>query len=69
MTYRELTRKLRRLDCEFSRQGKGDHEIWRSNRTRRTSPIPYWGSRDLKSGTVSRILRNLEISQRDFDRA
>ena len=28
MTYRELTRKLRRLGCAFDRQAGGSHEIW-----------------------------------------
>ncbi|MBI4603868.1 MAG: type II toxin-antitoxin system HicA family toxin [Planctomycetes bacterium] len=28
MTYRELTRKLRRLGCEFVRHAAGSHEIW-----------------------------------------
>ena len=66
MTYRELTRNLMKLDREFSRQGKCDHETWRDTRTIRTSPI-NWGSRDLKPGTLAKILSNPRISKRDFD--
>lgn len=28
MKYRELTRRLEILGCEFRRHGKGSHEIW-----------------------------------------
>jgi predicted RNA binding protein YcfA (HicA-like mRNA interferase family) len=28
MKYRELTKKLRKLGCEFVRQALGSHEIW-----------------------------------------
>ena len=69
MTYRELARKLRGLGCEFQRQGRGDHEIWRNPRTRSRTAIPNWRGRDLKPGTVSAILRQLGISRHDFDRA
>ncbi|MDE0236723.1 MAG: type II toxin-antitoxin system HicA family toxin [bacterium] len=44
MTYRELTRKLRSLGCEFDRQSRGSHEIWRNpaNGTRRSYCIQLW---------------------------
>jgi hypothetical protein len=29
--YRQLTEILLRHGCEFVRQGKGDHEIWKSS--------------------------------------
>jgi len=67
VTYRELTRKLRILGCEFDRQGKGDHEIWRRPVTRGRTIIPNWGSRDLRPGTISSILRDLGISRTEFD--
>ena len=69
MTYRQLTRKLRELGCRYDRQGKGSHEIWINTRNRAWTSIPFWGSEDLKPGTISAILRDLEISRRDFDRA
>ncbi|MCH7605589.1 MAG: type II toxin-antitoxin system HicA family toxin [Chloroflexi bacterium] len=52
MNYRELTRKLRRLDCEFDRRAKGDHEIWLNISTHARTTIPNWGSRDLKAGPL-----------------
>ena len=69
MTYRELTRKLRRLECRFDRQGHGDHEIWINVQTDATASIPNWGSRDLKPGTLRAILRRLGISREEFERA
>ena len=69
MTYRELTRKLRRLGCVFVRQARGSHEIWANDRTGATSPIPNHGSRDLRHGTLLRILRNLGVSREELDNA
>lgn len=69
MNYRQVTRKLRALGCEFDRQGKGSHEIWVNLETGEESTVPFWGSKDLKPGTLARILRELDIDKRDFDQA
>ena len=69
MNYRELTHKLRRLGCEFERQGRGDHEIWINTNTRTRTTIPNWQGRDMRTGTVRAILRDLAISRDDFDQA
>ena len=68
MNYRQLTRKLRRLGCEFDRRAKGDHEIWINVSTHARTTIPNWGSRDLKPDTIAGILRDLRISRNDFER-
>ena len=69
MTYRELTRKLKRLGCEYDHHGKGSHEIWINVATDATTSIPNWRARDLKPGTIAAILRAPGISRDDFDRA
>ena len=69
MNHRELTRKLKRMGCEFYRQGIGSHEVWININNDATTIIPNWRARDLKPGTISAILRDLGISRRDFDRA
>ena len=69
MTYRELTRKLRRLGCEFDRQGRGSHEIWRNPAARSRTTIPNRRGKDLKPGTIGSILRDLGVSRDDFNRA
>ena len=69
MNYRQVTRKLKTLGCEFDRQGRGSHEIWVNPDNDEETTVPNWGSKDLKPGTVSKILRDLEIDRRDFDQA
>jgi len=69
LNYQQLTRKLRSLDCVFDRQAKGDHEIWLNVRTGTRTTIPNWGSKDLKPGTISKIIRDLGIRKEDFEEA
>ncbi len=53
----------------FVRQARGSHEIWANDKTGATSAIPRHGSRDLKPGTLARIIKNLGISRDELDRA
>ena len=69
MTYRELTRKLRALGCEFDRQSRGSHEIWRNPANGGRTTIPNWGGKDLRVGTIRGILRDLGLNRRAFDQA
>ncbi len=69
MRYRDLIRKLRKLGCEFERQGRRSHEIWVKLGTELEGTVPDWGSKDLKLGTVRKILRDLQIDRRDVDQA
>lgn len=62
MNYQTLTKKLRKLGCEFVRQGTGSHEIWWDPKKNRATAIPFHGSRDLKKGTLRAILRDLDIT-------
>jgi predicted RNA binding protein YcfA (HicA-like mRNA interferase family) len=68
MTYRELTRKLRRLGCEFDRQARGDHEIWINPANHQRTTIPNWGRRDFPPGTLYAIIRDLGLTREDIDR-
>ncbi|WP_423923137.1 type II toxin-antitoxin system HicA family toxin [Candidatus Poriferisodalis sp.] len=69
MTYRELNRKLNSLGCEFDRQSRGSHEIWRNPATGTRTTIPNWGRRDLRIGTVRAIVRDRGLDKTAFDRA
>ena len=69
MTYRELTRKLRRLGCALDRQAGGSHEIWINPANNKETTIPRHGNRDLAVGTVHVIRRDLDISRREFGSA
>ena len=55
MTYRQLVRKLRKLDCEFMRQSKGSHEIWTNRRNNRSAVVPNHPG-VIPPGTVKAIL-------------
>jgi predicted RNA binding protein YcfA (HicA-like mRNA interferase family) len=67
MKYSELARKLQQLGCqEVSRHGSGSHRKWHNPITGRSVPIPDWGNKDLKPGTVRAIIRQLGISREDF---
>jgi predicted RNase H-like HicB family nuclease len=52
--------------CEEGRQAKGSHRYWLNPETNQVTTIPDWGSRDLASGTVRAIIRQLGISRKDF---
>ena len=67
MNYRALTRRLRRLGCEFDRTAKGSHEIWINTGIHARTTIPNWGNRDLRVGTIAAILRDLGISRQEFE--
>jgi len=69
MKYRELTKKLRKLGCEFVRQAPGFHEIWWSPASRRFTSIPRHNGKDLPKGTVRAILRHLGIKPDEFRQA
>ncbi len=55
MRYREIKRKLR----EIPRQAGGSHHKWHNPITNAITPIPDWGTKDLKIGTVRAIVRQL----------
>ena len=61
LTYGELRRKLESLGCRFQRQGRGSHEIWINPANGRRTPIPRQRNRDLATGTLYQIIRNLGI--------
>ncbi len=68
MTYRELTRKLRALGCEFKRASKGSHEIWINPSLNLATVIPHHPG-DIPKGTLHAILKQLGISPDEFAKA
>ncbi len=69
MTYRELRRKLENLGCRFDRQAGGSHEIWINPESQAQTSIPRHSNRDLRTGTLHRIRRDLGFSRSEFDQA
>jgi mRNA interferase HicA len=70
MKYREVARKLKKLECrELPRRGKGSHRVWHNPRTERIAPLPDWGGKDLKLGTVRAVIRQLGLDWEEFRKA
>ena len=69
MKYREVARKLRALGCEeLPVRGSGSHRKWYNPTADRIAPVPDWGAKDLKEGTVRAIVRQLALDWEEFKR-
>ena len=69
MNYKELTRKLRALGCqEILRRGGGSHRKWINLALGKGTVIPDCGKKDLKTGTIRGIVKQLGIDQNDFEK-
>jgi predicted RNA binding protein YcfA (HicA-like mRNA interferase family) len=66
MRYRELAKRLRELGCELVRSGAGSHRIWWNPTNDRYTTIPDWGGKDLKTGTLRRIVSDLGLTMHDI---
>ena len=70
MKYRDVARKLAKLGCEeLSRKGGGSHRKWHNPATELATVIPDWGRRDLKTGTVRAVVRQLGLDWNKFQKA
>jgi len=68
--YREVAKKLRKLGCqEIPRRGDGSHRKWYNPASGGIAPIPDWGSKDLKMGTLRHIIRLLGLDWEEFKQA
>ncbi len=69
MKYREVARKLKALNCEeLPRRGKGLHRVWHNLISGQIAPVPDWGSKDLKIGTLRAIIRQLGLEWDEFQK-
>lgn len=67
MKYREVAKKLQKLGCqEIPRRGGGSHRKWYNPSSDSIVPIPDWGSKDLKMGTLRQIIRQLNLNWEEF---
>lgn len=66
--YRQIVKKLKKLNFEFYRQAAGSHEIWFNPVTKKFTTIPNHPG-DLPEGTLSAILKQAGVSVGDFLRA
>ena len=66
LTYREVTRRLRKLGFRFYRQGKGSHELWVRDADGRVVPVPHHRGKSIRKGTVRAIIREVGVSVDEF---
>ena len=70
MRYIEVVRKLKSFGCEeLPRRGGGSHRKWFHPKTGKATAVPDWGSKDLKTGTVRSVVRQLGIDWQDFEKS
>lgn len=70
MRYRDAARKLKKLGCEeLPRRGKGSHRVWHNPLNGRIAPLPDWGGKDLKLGTLRAVVKQLGLEWEDFTQA
>jgi mRNA interferase HicA len=70
--YREIEKKLRKLGClELPRRGGGSHRKWHnpSNHAVLIVIVPDWGSKDLRTGTLRSIVKDLNLDWEEFLRS
>ena len=67
-TYREVSRKLRKLGFAFDRQAAGSHEIWFNADTLRYTTLPNHPGA-LPEGTLRAILQQAGVAPARFLRA
>ena len=68
MKYQEVATKLHKLGCqEIPRRGSGSHRRYNPSHGA-IAPVPNWGNKDLKIGTLRQIVRILGLDWEDFKR-
>lgn len=67
MKYKEVVKKLKQIGCEeIPRKGGGSHRKWYNPQNKVVVPIPDWGNKDLKLGTLRQIIRQLDLDWEVF---
>ncbi|MCK5510970.1 type II toxin-antitoxin system HicA family toxin [Candidatus Parcubacteria bacterium] len=66
VNYKDVIKIAKKLDFYFCRQAKGSHEIWRRDEDGRHTTIPNHGKKSIKRRTLKAILKDLQISLKEF---
>lgn len=61
MKYHEVAQKLIQLGCQEILTKGGQHRKWVNPQTQAMAVLPYWGSKELRYGTVKGVFRRLGI--------
>jgi predicted RNA binding protein YcfA (HicA-like mRNA interferase family) len=62
--YRDIVKKLKKSGFVFKRNTGGSHEIWWSEKRRKTCVVPH--HKEIKAGTVKSILKQINVSYEEF---
>ena len=67
MKYREASKKLKSLGCEeLPRRGAESHHVWHNLKNGKIAPLPDWGAKDLKLGTLRAVIRQSGLDWKEF---
>lgn len=66
MKYREVEKKLKKLGCFEIKSKSGSHRKWINPAVNQGAPLPDWGSKDLKMGTLRAAVRQLGLGWDKF---
>lgn len=66
MKYREVEKKLRKLGCVEIKSKGGSHRKWINPIANSGAPVPDWGSKDLKMGTLRAAIKQLGLEWDEF---
>jgi predicted RNA binding protein YcfA (HicA-like mRNA interferase family) len=64
--YREVEKRLRELGCLELKSKSGSHRKWINPAAGRGAPVPDWGSKDLKLGTLKAAIKQLGLDWNEF---
>lgn len=64
-SYRDITKRLKKMGFSFDRHAAGSHELWYNETTDRYTTIPNH-SGDMPEGTLRAILKQAGISPDEF---
>ena len=65
LKYREIIKRARKSGFIFRRNTGGTHEIWWNESKKKTCVIPH--HHEIKTGTVKSIIRQMGLTQKEFD--
>lgn len=65
-SYRVVIKKIKKAGFILRRNTGSSHEIWWNENTKKTCVIPHHP--EVKSGTLKSILKQLEITEEEFDK-
>ena len=66
MRYREVEKRLGELGCVELKSKGGSHRKWINPLAGRGAPVPDWGSKDLKLGTLKAAIKQLGLDWNEF---